>query len=500
MVGSPPDMQDELGGETVEGVWLNSVLIIKALFTWRAAVDILLITAGLFFLYRTLLRLGTWAIFTGVLLATAVFFVANFLDLKGIEWIYTNLSHVALIALIVIFQPELRKIFERAASVTRQDIQQKEDGLASLVSQSLFKLAEQKRGAIVVFPGRESVREWLSGGFKLDAKPSLPLIMSIFDPNSPGHDGALVVHNGLFTRFGVRLPVSDSQRLAEAYGTRHHAAMGLAERTDALTIVVSEERGQVSIFRDGRISPVSDPAAVETAILTHWQETAAPAIEIPTGRRWWAAAWQLLPSFIVAALFWLSLTVSQGELLEKVFTVPVEYSLTSPDLVLVGDKDNEIRLHLAGPRTSLDGLSPAQLGVKIDLSNAVPGKQSFLITDENVRLPKNVTLLDVAPSSLELTLAEIVKREIAIKAQLVGRLPANLEIAAVVVKPNRVQALLPATGGKDQVSSITTTPIYLENLRETTTLFCKTIAPPAVQPVDKRWPDVEVTIEVRPKK
>lgn len=145
-------------------------------------------------------------------------------------------------------------------------------------------------------------------------------------------------------------------------------------------------------------------------------------------------------------------------------------------------------------------MSPAQLSVKIDLSNAVPGKQSFLITDENVRLPKNVTLLDVTPSSLELTLAKIVKREIAINAQLVGRLPAKLEIAAVVVKPNRVQALLPATGGKDQVSSITTTPIYLENLRETTTLFCKTIAPPAVQPVDKRWPDVAVTIEVRPKK
>jgi uncharacterized protein (TIGR00159 family) len=476
------------------------VLIVKALLTWRAAVDILLVTAGLFFLYRTLLRLGTWAIFTGILLATAVFFVANFLDLKAIEWIYTNLSHVALIAMIVIFQPELRKIFERAASVTRKEIQQKEDGLVSLVSQSLFNLAGQKRGAIVVFPGRESVSEWLSGGFRMDAKPSLPLIMSIFDPNSPGHDGALIVHNGLFTRFGVRLPVSESHRLAEDYGTRHHAAMGLAERTDALVMVVSEERGRVSIFSGGQVRPASDPAVVDAAILEHWRETAAPAIEIPKGRRVWAAVWQLLPSFIVAVLFWLSLTVSQGEVLEKVLSVPVEYTLTSPDLVLVGGKDNEIRLHLAGPRTSLDGLSPAQLSVKIDLSNAVPGKQSFLITEENVRLPKTVTLLDVVPPSLELTLAQIVKQDIAVKPQLVGRLPENLELVAVVVRPDRVKALLPGTGGKDQVSSITTTPLYLESFRETATIFCKIIAPPAVQPVDKRWPDVEVTIEVRPKK
>jgi YbbR domain-containing protein len=239
---------------------------------------------------------------------------------------------------------------------------------------------------------------------------------------------------------------------------------------------------------------------VDAAILEHWRETAAPAIEIPKGRRVWAAVWQLLPSFIVAVLFWLSLTVSQGEVLEKVLSVPVEYTLTSPDLVLVGGKDNEIRLHLAGPRTSLDGLSPAQLSVKIDLSNAVPGKQSFLITEENVRLPKTVTLLDVVPPSLELTLAQIVKQDIAVKPQLVGRLPENLELVAVVVRPDRVKALLPGTGGKDQVSSITTTPLYLESFRETATIFCKIIAPPAVQPVDKRWPDVEVTIEVRPKK
>jgi hypothetical protein len=99
-----------------------------------------------------------------------------------------------------------------------------------------------------------------------------------------------------------------------------------------------------------------------------------------------------------------------------------------------------------------------------------------------------------------LTLAQIVKQDIAVKPQLVGRLPENLELVSVVVRPDRVKALLPGTGGKGQVSSITTTPLYLESFRETTTLFCKIIAPPAVQPVDKRWPDVEVTIEVRPKK
>ena len=479
---------------------MNSLVILREFATWRAAVDIVLITAGLFFLYRTLLRLGTWAIFTGMLLATAVFFVANFLDLKGIEWIYSNLSHVALIALIVIFQPELRKIFERAAAVTRQEAQKKEEGLAGLVAQSLFKLAEQKRGAIVVFPGRESVAEWLSGGFRLDAKPSQPLIMSIFDPNSPGHDGALIVYKSMFTRFGVRLPVSESQRLADDYGTRHHAAMGLAERTDALTLVVSEERGKVSIFSNGQIHPADTADVLELAITDHWTKTSESAMEMPGEGRWWAAAVQLLPSFLVAVLFWFSITISQGEVLERTFNVPIEYTLTSPDLVLVGEKPNDVRLHLAGPRTTLDGLTSSQLSVKIDLSNAVPGKQSFLVTENNVRLPKNLRLLDVSPPSVELTLAEIVKREMPIKPQLVGRLPASLVIAGITVNPEKVIALLPATGQRGTVESLTTTPIFLETIRETTTLFCKVVAPPSIQPTERRWPDVEVTIAVEKKK
>ena len=153
------------------------------------------------------------------------------MDLSGIEWIFDNLSHVAVMGLIVIFQPELRKIFERAVSVRRAKVDDTGEELSGLIADSLLELSQKRRGALIVFPGRESIREWLSGGFQLDAAPSFPLFMSIFDPNSPGHDGALIVRDGRFFSFGVRLPVSQSHRLSEAYGTRHHAAMGLSEKS-----------------------------------------------------------------------------------------------------------------------------------------------------------------------------------------------------------------------------------------------------------------------------
>ena len=98
---------------------MDFILLIKHFFDWRALIDIFLMSAGIYFLYRTLQRLGTWGIAAGILIAMVVYLLASLLDLKGIEWLFGNLSQVAVIALIVIFQPELRKIFERTASVRR---------------------------------------------------------------------------------------------------------------------------------------------------------------------------------------------------------------------------------------------------------------------------------------------------------------------------------------------------------------------------------------------
>jgi len=470
--------------------------LIKGIIGWKAVVDIVLIAAGLFFLYHTLLRLGTWRIVAGIMLAGFLFLIANILDLRGLEWIFGNFSQVAVIALVVIFQPELRKIFERAASVRRPEIGDAGVELPRMIVDCLIKLAAQRRGAIVVFPGKESVQQWLSGGFRLDARPSIPLLMSIFDPNSPGHDGALIIQKGKFTRFGVRLPISLSSKLPDELGTRHHAAMGLAEKSDALAIVVSEERGTISIFDSGKFQQVDDPEKLARTIISHWKHTSSYPFKLPERKKRWLVLSQMLVCLFLAFFFWTALIIAQGEMLEKIITVPVEYTASPADLILVGDKQKEVRLHLAGSKSDLDSINPAELSVKIDLSNAVPGKQTFLISGDNLRLPRDVKLLDMVPSSMELTLAEIVEHEVYIKPQLVGNLPAGLKIIKIEVIPPKIKVLSPEADGKKKIIDVITTPIYLQSIYNDISLFCKIIAPPAVQPTDKRWPDVEVVIKV----
>jgi uncharacterized protein (TIGR00159 family) len=471
--------------------------LIKGMIGWKAAVDIFLIAAGLFFLYHTLIRLGTWRIVAGIVLAACLFLIANLVDLKGLEWIFGNFSQVAVVALVVIFQPELRKIFERAASVRRSKIHDAGLELPRMIVDSLVKLAAQRRGAIVVFPGKDPLQEWLAGGFKLNAMPSAPLIMSIFDPNSPGHDGALIIENGMFTRFGVRLPVSQSSKLPDELGTRHHAAMGLSEKSDALAIVVSEERGIISIFDNGKYRQVDDPAKLEKAILSQWKQASSYFFELPEGKKRWLVFSQMLVSLALAIFFWSSLMVVQGEMLEKIVTVPVEYTTSPENLILVGDKQQEVRLHLAGSKSDLASVQPDQMSAKIDLSKAVAGKQTFLITKENMRLSRGVQLLDVVPASVEITLAEIVEHEVTVKPQLVGKLPGGLTIHSIKLKPAKLKVFSPVTHDKTQSMSVMTTPIYLESIDEDTKLYCKIIAPPAVHPSEKRWPDIEVIIKVK---
>jgi YbbR domain-containing protein len=320
--------------------------------------------------------------------------------------------------------------------------------------------------------------------------------MSIFDPNSAGHDGALIVENGKFVRFGVRLPVSKSTKLPDEFGTRPHEALGLAEKSDALAIVVSEERGKISTFNRGKMRQINDPEKLVESIISHWKRTAAYPLRLPEEKSRWLTFSQISASIALALFFWSTLIISQSEMLEKIITVPVGYSASPADLILVGDKQKEVRLHLAGPKSDFDSINPAQLSVKIDLSKTVKGKQTFPITAENIELPGDVKLLDVIPSSVELTLAELEEREVSIKPQLVGKLPGRMKILEIEVIPRHLKVLSPVDEKKNKEFNVITTPIYLESIYSDTKIYCKIIAPPTVQPTDKRWPDVEVMIKV----
>jgi hypothetical protein len=137
--------------------------------------------------------------------------------------------------------------------------------------------------------------------------------------------------------------------------------MGLTEKSDALAIVVSEERGKISTFDKGKFRQVDDPEKLVKTIISQWKQASSYFFEFPEDRKRRLVFSQMFVSLTLAVFFWSSLMVVQGEMLEKIVTVPVEYTTSPENLILVGDKQQEVRLHLAGSKSDLASAQPSQM-------------------------------------------------------------------------------------------------------------------------------------------
>ena len=160
-------------------------------------------------------------------------------------------------------------------------------------------MAGQKIGALIILAGDQPLEGVVDGGFVLDGKISVPLILSVFDSSSPGHDGAILIERERIQRFGLHLPLGE--RFDRQLGTRHRAALGLSERSDALILVVSEERGVISAARNGKLSTITNLEELKNIITRHWRLPAGDAFDYLLLRNFW---WKLA-ALVIAFGLWL---------------------------------------------------------------------------------------------------------------------------------------------------------------------------------------------------
>lgn len=238
-------------------------------FGFKDLIDILLVALILYETYRLLRRTGAANLFWGILAFVFVWFLVSFvfqLDLTGA--LFDRIISVGAIALIVIFQDEIRmffyrlgarfsswKVFRRQSAVAEETASKQQ---IMEITQACRHMASTKTGALIVLSGEGSLKEYTDTGEWIDAQVSARLIENIFFKNTPLHDGALVVRHGRLKAAGCILPVSKNQDIPQHYGLRHRAALGLTEKTDTTCIVVSEETGHISVAHEGKIREVKE--------------------------------------------------------------------------------------------------------------------------------------------------------------------------------------------------------------------------------------------------
>lgn len=233
-------------------------------------VDILLVTAVIFGVLMLIRGTRAVQVLRGLIVLGAIIFVlAQVFELRAFSWLVDNMLPVLLIAIPVIFQPELRRALEQLGLASRYFRIFKRDEINPSVialKDAALRLSQRRHGALVVFEQEIGLQDYVDTGIVLNAVPSPELFLTIFNKHTELHDGAVIVRDGRIAAAACVLPLSTSSLSDRQMGLRHRAALGISEVSDAVAVVISEETGQVSIAHNGRILRRQDIARLDTIL------------------------------------------------------------------------------------------------------------------------------------------------------------------------------------------------------------------------------------------
>ncbi len=223
-------------------------------------VDILLMASVIYWLIKLIKESRAEQLIKGIVIILAVTQISAWFDLNVLNFVLTNLIQVGLLALVIVFQPELRRALEEMGRNKLGDWIFKTDNNADTekaiveVCNAAMSLSRQKTGALIVIERKTKVGDIILTGKSIDAEISSELIENIFYHNTPLHDGAVIIRNNRIKAAGCLLPLSVNKDLSSELGTRHRAAIGMSENSDAIVVVVSEETGKISIAKKGTLT------------------------------------------------------------------------------------------------------------------------------------------------------------------------------------------------------------------------------------------------------
>lgn len=362
-------------------------------------VDILLVASFAWLAIRYFRRTRTLSALIGLAVLAGVYLIARGLELEVTAALLQGFFAVVVIVLVVVFQEDLRRLFEGLGSWRpgRPSLATEVETI-DLLGRAIARMAAARTGALIVLPGRESIERHVEGGVALGGRLSEPLLLSIFDASSPGHDGACVVRGGTLERFAIHLPLSANHQALGPGGTRHAAALGLAERCDATVIAVSEERGTVSVARNGAIQVLPRPEDLIRALRTVVEEE---PVDVEEARR----STMRDAAIAVGAAFVLWMVFVPGSAVtETRLRASIEVTNLPPDLELETIEPSEVEIVVRGLRRDLLLAQRAEPAALIDAYLARLGRRTFTLTAGDVRTASGVSVISIEPEKVKLSL------------------------------------------------------------------------------------------------
>lgn len=368
------------------------------------ALDILLVSIFIYFLLIFIKQTRSYFIVYGFAILFLIDFIARYLNLGLTRRVLDRLISFFVIICAVIFQREIRRFFRwlvLSRGRLRKPSVAMDREIVDELTKAVWHMAENRVGALIVFSGEFPLDDIVEGGFMLQGMISSPLLLSIFDDATPGHDGAMLIENREIKKFGVHLPLAEDFREFSMMGTRHRAAIGITERTDALALVVSEERGDISLAEGGVLRTLPDKKSLEDAISQFIRTTEEKKMVFKTFVS--SNTFLKVVSVAAASLLWF-IFVFQSNVVTKDYPASFEFEHIIPGLQVSSIKPDNLDLKLNGDNQDIAALKDGDVSATIDLRDKVAGQYKVLISKDDIVLPTYLNLVGYIPQEVTVTL------------------------------------------------------------------------------------------------
>ena len=423
---------------------LNSTLFRLLNLSWLEMLDLLLVTISFYLLLQFIQRSRAVLLLRGVLvLGSILFIVTLILPLPAFDWFVRGILIAILVITPIIFQPELRRLLERIGrntGVTWEVRQTTTEQVLPRLVRVTENLSATYTGALLVLEGSASLQNVIETGVSIGGQATSELLQSIFFPNNPLHDGAVIIREDTVVAAGCVLPLTERPlHFKRRLGTRHRAAVGLSELSDALVVVVSEETGEISVARGGELWRPLDAASLRKYLYEFYIPSRYPMPDLSiwglirrTARRLWrrppipdlrqllSGLSLLITSLLLALVTW-SFVIQQTDPVQRVRleNIPLQIEGLSPNAVLMTSPPNVVAAIIQTPTSLQPTLGSRSFQAIVSLADIASGPHRIPV--QVFSDLSQVQVLEVDPPALDLEVASIISRTLEVTVDLVDQ-------------------------------------------------------------------------------
>lgn len=478
--------------------WESVLLVIKSI-RLQDVLDVIIIAIMIFALLIWFKTRASRFVLIGITLLGGIYIAARFFQLYLTTVVLQAFFSILLFVLVVIFQEDLRRFFERLAMLGNIGKKFPElSGLkstAEIIAQTAASLAKKRAGALIVLRGNDPLERHINGGTDLDGIVSESLLESIFDPHSAGHDGAVIIDSNRVVKFGCHLPLSVNTARYPNIGLRHTAALGLSERSDALCVVVSEEQGTISLAYMENLAVIASASALHETLEQFYVRNT------PTKNSHPALNWlkentlEKIIAIFMAFLLWFAFGY-QRDIVRRDFIVPMEYKNIPLNWQIDKTQETDVRVVLKGPQQAFRLFDERSMKLSLDLSEVVNRKREFDLTADMINVPSSLTVSDIIPSKISVNASEKISWMFPVQINTHNSLPGNLSLQNMSVTPVKVRVLI-GSHVNTAKTKIETEPIDLQKILFTTTVDTRIVLPIGVSFPEGQSSNARVLIKVK---